>query len=110
MQNRKILIAESDPSTAKIVSKLLGEFGYPVVDVVTSNGAAFTSAVKYKPALVLLGDKLEGSKNYLSSGQMIIQYFGIPVIFMTNEDTYPQEFIRKPIQKDELKSTIDLFF
>jgi len=117
MKKASILIVEDESIVAKDIQKTLQGFGYDVPCITLSGEDAIDKAHSLKPDLVLMDIILAGEMDGIEAAREIRSSEGIPVIFLTAylddklaeqaeiKETY--EFIIKPIDEDELKSSID---
>jgi len=116
----KILIVEDDRTSAELLKRMAEEFGYTVLDIVSSGKAALESCKKKLPSLVLMDISLEGDLDGIDTAAQIRQDHGIPHIFITGNteasvfqranETLPSGYIIKPFNRIILKTTMDMAF
>ena len=89
-----VLIVDDDIESARLLSNLLDEFGYEVVELVASGETAMAAAAQRRPGLVLmdyhLAGRLDGSE---TAWKLRAAFVDSAVVFMTGEDN-PDEIAR----------------
>ncbi len=118
MKKARILIVEDESIVAKDIQKTLQGFGYDVPYITLSGEDAIEKVHSIKPDLVLMDIILAGEMDGIEAARRIRSSEGIPIIFLTAylddklaakaEIKEPYEYIIKPIDEDELRSSIDL--
>jgi signal transduction histidine kinase len=118
MSTIRILIVEDEPIVAEDVAERLQKFGYQVVGIEESGGAAIAMATAMRPDLVLMDIVLEGELDGVEAAHIIRQALQIPVVYLTaNTDettlqrakaTVPFGYILKPFKARELQATIEI--
>ena len=111
----KILIAEDEMIEAMAFQYHLESFGYDVVGIVTNGDGAIQKAVEVKLDLILMDINLKGDLDGIETVRKINDDRNIPVVYLTGshrnlnleELTASAGFLTKPVNKIELKNTID---
>ena len=115
-EDAKILIVEDESTMAFILNKLIIDMGYTVCTSVASGEESIVEAKKHLPDLVLMDINLAGEMNGIEAAEIILNQFGIPVIYATADgeeetintakSTMPLGYVIKPYNKKTLKSTL----
>lgn len=115
-EDAKILIVEDESTMAFILNKLIIDMGYTVCAIVASGEESIVEAKKHLPDLVLMDINLAGEMNGIEAAEIILNQFGIPVIYATADgeeetintakSTMPLGYVIKPYNKKTLKSTL----
>ena len=119
MQNPlNILIVEDEMIIAADISIQLAQLGYEVTGINTKAEDAISTIENNPPDIVLMDINLAGRMNGIQAAEYILEYFKIPVIFLTSstdEATFqkavaakPYAFITKPFQEIDLQRAIEL--
>ena len=82
-EDAKILIVEDESTMAFILNKLIIDMGYTVCASVASGEESIVEAKKHLPDLVLMDINLAGEMNGIEAAEIILNQFGIPVIYAT---------------------------
>jgi len=111
-----IVMVEDETIIAMDIQQCLEEFGYIVDEVASSTEEAVFYVEKYKPNIVLMDIKLNGSPDGIEVVDLIQQKYKVPVIYLTSysddatlkraELTKPYGYIIKPIDENQLNITI----
>ncbi len=114
----KILIVEDESILAMSFQQYLNSFGLNVVGVAATGEEAIRKAAEFKPDLVLMDIILKGEMDGIEAATIILQDYDIPVVYLTAhpeenilnraKKTSPYGYITKPINKTDLKNTVDL--
>ena len=114
----RILIVEDEMIIAADISIQLSQLGYEVTGINTNAKDAISTIENNPPDIILMDITLKGQMNGIQTAQYILEYFKIPVIFLTsNSDkatfqqaisAQPYAYITKPFQKKDLKRGIEL--
>jgi signal transduction histidine kinase/DNA-binding NarL/FixJ family response regulator len=117
MKNKQILIVENEHITAMDVKKSLARFGYGVSGIASSGKESIKKAEENRPDIVLMDIGLEGEMDGIEAASVIRTRFDIPVVYLTAyadestidraKTTEPFGFILKPINDNDLYSTIE---
>ncbi len=112
-EDAKILIVEDESTMAFILNKLIIDMGYTVCTSVASGEESIVEAKKHLPDLVLMDINLAGEMNGIEAAEIILNQFGIPVIYATADgeeetintakSTMPLGYVIKPYNKKNLK-------
>jgi PAS domain S-box-containing protein len=116
--SKKILLVEDEKTTILLLNKFIKDLGYHIASTVPSGEEAFREVVKLNPDVVLMDIVLDGEIDGIQAARQIIDTHNIPVIYITSSSdsgtlkraliTNPSGYIVKPVDKNELKSAIDL--
>ncbi|MCD4796346.1 MAG: PAS domain S-box protein [Candidatus Cloacimonetes bacterium] len=119
MLKKQILIVEDETIVAEDIKKIVNNYGYNVIDVVSSGEEAIKISEKKNPDLVLMDILLEDDIDGIDVAKHI-RKLNIPVIFITayadNEKiqqaklTEPFGYLLKPFRERELIATIEMAF
>ncbi len=117
MKNKQILIVENEHITAMNVKKSLDRFGYGVSGIASSGKESIKKAEETRPDIVLMDIGLEGEMDGIEAASVIRTRLDIPVVYLTAyadestidraKTTEPFGFILKPINDNDLYSTIE---
>ncbi len=117
MDNYSILIVEDEAITALDVKNYLLGFGFNVVGIVSTGEEAIEQAERIRPDIILMDIILAGKIDGIAASMTIKERYDIPVIYMTGNadimtvnrarETAPYGYIVKPINRQNLYSTID---
>ncbi len=117
MDNYSILIVEDEAITALDVKNFLLGFGFNVVGIVSTGEEAIEQAERIRPDIILMDIVLAGKIDGIAASMTIKERYDIPVIYMTGNadimtvnrarETAPYGYIVKPINRQNLYSTID---
>ncbi|HOT45848.1 MAG TPA: response regulator [Spirochaetota bacterium] len=117
MEKQTILIVEDEAITALDVQNNLKSFGFEVIGIVSNGEAAIEKAESSRPDIILMDIVLSGKIDGIAASMAIKERFNIPVIYMTGNadimtvnrarETAPYGYIVKPINRQNLYSTID---
>ncbi len=118
MQKIKVLIVEDEIISARSYAIVLKGLGYAICSLASTGEKAIEIAENEKPDIVIMDIGLHGSMDGLEAAKKIKDHFGTPVIYVTgylDEDikekagiTEPHEYLSKPIQRTDLKNSIEL--
>lgn len=118
MEKARILIVDDEAIIAMEMENSLKTMGYVVSSIVDTGQKAIEKAEEDKPDLILMDIRINGEMDGIDTARVIRSRFGIPVIFSTaylDEErierakiTMPFGYILKPIQKRDLKVTIEM--
>jgi CRP-like cAMP-binding protein/FixJ family two-component response regulator len=118
MNAARILIVEDQKIVSLQLRTLLTQWGYEVLDEVTSGERAIRRAREVQPDVVLMDVMLEGDLDGVDASSYIQDILHIPVIFLTgcgDEETFtrakqvkPYGYILKPVNDVELRFSIEL--
>jgi len=117
MAKARILVAEDEGVSARLIEMMLRSLGYAVPVVISSGEEAIKKAGEVHPDLVLMDILLEGDMDGVQAAEEINTRFNIPVVYLTAyaendilqraKITEPYGYILKPFKKMELHTTID---
>ena len=109
---KKVLIAEDEILSAKILSAIVNKQGYKVVDIIKNGDYVLESFKKHKPDLLLMDILLQVKSDGISAVEEIRKFSDVPVIYITSfsdkptkhraKKTYPVEYLTKPVDSTEL--------
>lgn len=116
--NGKILIVEDEMVAAMGFQHYLESLGYDVIGIVSTGEDAIKIVTKLEVDLVLMDITLKGCMDGIETAIKIKSYIDIPVIYLTArlekniikrmKFTSSYSYLVKPINKIELKKTIEL--
>jgi diguanylate cyclase (GGDEF)-like protein len=114
----RVLIADADDATSRIIANHLTGFGYEVCGIVDSVTAAIEAADDWQPALLLMDVTLTDGEDGILAAKSIYERHSIPVVFVTaryDDETFtraldisPIGYLIKPFRPEDLKATLDL--
>ncbi len=114
------MIVEDEKTAASYLEKFITDLGYSSLGIVVSGEEAISRSLQAKPDLILMDIILEGPIDGIYAARQINQSNDIPIIFITSSNdmktvdrvkvSNPFGYIVKPIDKNELKSIIDMAF
>ncbi len=115
---KKILLVEDEKTTILMLTRFIEDLGYGVFKTVRSGEEAIHEVMKSSYGLVLMDITLEGKIDGIDAARQINEIHNIPVIYVTSSSdsatlkrallTNPAGYIVKPVDKKELKSTIEM--
>jgi DNA-binding response OmpR family regulator len=113
-----VVIVEDETIIAMDLQQRLEEFGYIVDEVASTTTEALLYVEKYKPNIVLMDIKLNGSPDGTEVVETIQQKYKVPVIYLTSHSdeetlqraqaTKPYGYIVKPINESQLNISIKM--
>lgn len=117
---KKILIVEDEKTTALMIQHYLKDLNYEVAGVFTKGEEAINSISQADPDLVLMDITLDGELDGIETATQITATKKIPMVFITascDNSTFERAlltglagYILKPIDKRELKFSLELAF
>jgi len=117
---KKILIAEDEVLSAKILKAIVDREGYKVVDIIKNGDDVVQSFLKNRPDLLLMDILLQGKSDGISAVEEIRKYSDVPVIYITSfsdkptvnraKKTAPVEYLTKPVDSTALVHIIKNIF
>jgi len=118
MSDYKILIVEDEFIEAMSFEQSLKCSGYDVIGIASTGEDAIEKVTNFKPDLVLMDILLKGEMDGIEVAAQIKENFDIPVVYLTAHPeesavqraklTSPYGYIIKPVDKTDLKNTIEL--
>jgi diguanylate cyclase (GGDEF)-like protein len=118
MKKRTILIVEDELLIAENLAYKLQDFGYQVVDIVSSGQAAINKVNAEHPDLILMDIAIKGDLDGIETANHITNTHNIPIIFLTaygDNQTLERVtqsgcygYILKPFKDQELHVTIQI--
>ena len=112
------MIVEDEMVVSMMISDMLEELGYNVIEPVSNYDDAIISLKNSKPDIVLLDIQLEGSKSGIDLAYYIKSKLNLPFIFLTSQSDSrtvesakilnPNAYLLKPFTKDDLYTSIEL--
>jgi CheY-like chemotaxis protein len=118
MSKGTILLVEDDDIIAKVVGWRLEKLGYSLCGRASSGTEALNLLERNVPDLILMDINIKGEINGIETTKMIKKRIHIPVIYLTShsddvtlaraKETYPEGFISKPFNDNDLKVAIEL--
>jgi PAS domain S-box-containing protein len=118
MNKKNLLIVEDEGVTALEIQQKVEEWGYSVVDTVSSGEEAIVVALNKRPDLILMDIILKEKITGIEAADIIKNSYDVPIIYLTaygDEETienakitFPQAYLLKPFDDKELKLTIEM--
>jgi PAS domain S-box-containing protein len=118
MDKARILIVEDVAIIAMEIEDQLQSMGYEVTAIVDTGKKAIEKAEEDKPDIILMDIRIKGEMDGIEAAEVIRSRFCIPVIFSTAYHdkgqieraklAIPFGYVLKPIQKRDLKVTIEM--
>ena len=118
MKKPGILIVEDEPITARVISTVLSQAGYVVLDIISYGETAIEKTEEHQPDLVIMDITLNGTMDGIAAASIINERFNIPVIYLTASTdtktlnriskTGPYGYVPKPVDRNVLKYTIEI--
>jgi diguanylate cyclase (GGDEF)-like protein/PAS domain S-box-containing protein len=116
--NAKILLAEDDAMSARLLCKSLLRMGYQVIDVAHNGEEVIENVANYLPDIILMDINLGGNIDGICAVQKVHARIDIPVIYLTaNSDsevferamqTEPYAYLIKPYEIYQLQNAIEI--
>jgi AmiR/NasT family two-component response regulator len=117
MNKTRILVVEDEFIIAMDINRTLLELGYEVVAIASTGEEAVRLSGELRPEVVLMDIILKGQMTGIEAAKIVKDRFHIPVVYMTGNadimtvkkarETEPYGYILKPINAQNLFSTID---
>ncbi len=118
MEKEKVMIVEDEFIVALDIAGQLERLGFSCLYNISSGEEAVEKAKNFRPDLVLMDIGLKGRMDGIEAAHEIRKDFNIPIVFLTAysdekmlaraKKTGDSAFLTKPIQKEELHSTIEV--
>jgi len=118
MNKKSLLIVEDEGTIALEIQNKVEEWGYSVVDTVSSGEEAIIVALNKRPDLILMDIILKQKITGIEAANIIKKSFDVPIIYLTAygdektienaKTTFPQAYLLKPFDDNELKLTIEM--
>ena len=113
-----ILVVEDESIVAQDLQFTLEDLGYGVSAIANSGESAIRKVAEYQPDLILMDIRIIGEMDGVSTAEIVLQRFDLPVVFLTahaDEETLaraklaaPYGYIIKPFEESELHTTIEI--
>lgn len=120
MSKIKVLVVEDSALIAEDIALKLGRHQFEVMEIFDKGEDALEFMKKNQPDLVLLDIKLAGALDGVSTGYMIQNAYGTPIIYLSDladretinraKQTRPANYLTKPFNEADLVRAIDLAF
>lgn len=117
MNKTRVLITEDEAISAIHLKEILAKQDFEVLDIADSGEDAIEKAEILHPEIVLMDIVLKGKIDGITAGQMIIEKFDIPLVYLTaySDDltlkrameTSPYGYILKPINDNLLITSLE---
>ena len=108
----RLLIVEDERLVAEELRERLQRLGFTIVAVDSTAEKAITHAENFRPSLVLMDIRLQGSQDGIAAADVIRQRFDIPVVYLTAYSdpvtverakvTAPYGYLLKPFHEREI--------
>jgi PAS domain S-box-containing protein len=118
MAPKKILIIEDESIIAMNIQNILEMKGYLVAPIAASGKEAVRLALEHKPDLILADIMLPAEMDGISAIEEIQKNRDVPVVYLTahsNDDVFerakatrPYGYLIKPLNQNDILSTVDL--
>lgn len=118
MERAKLLIVETDSTTASEIEDLLIGMGYQILPHVDSAKKAIEQAERHRPDLMIMDNQLSGDISGVETAVVIRQRFDIPVVFLVDQSeedivgrtksAMPFGYIFRPVQERDLRVTVEM--
>jgi PAS domain S-box-containing protein len=118
MKSAKILVVEDESVVALDLQERLGNLGYEVPAIAASGEKAIAEAANFRPDLLLMDIKLQGSLDGVETARLIRERHDVPVIYLTSytdaetvrraSSTHPYGYLVKPYSDRELHSSVEI--
>jgi diguanylate cyclase (GGDEF)-like protein/PAS domain S-box-containing protein len=113
-----ILIVEDERIVAQDLQAILEDLGYQVPAIADSGELARQKAAETQPNLILMDIRIIGEIDGITTAQMILEEFDIPIVYLTAhsdeatlkraKETSPFGYIIKPFDERELQTVIEI--
>ncbi|MCD6177152.1 MAG: response regulator, partial [Candidatus Cloacimonetes bacterium] len=120
MTRKRLLIVEDERFIAEDLKRILMQFDYNVIDIISYGEYVIERYEKLKPDLILMDIMLAGELNGIEVASKIKEKYNVPIIYLTayaNEPilnsakvTEPFGYLIKPFEEHELHATIEMAF
>ena len=117
LRKHRILVVEDEAIIGLHISSTLGQFGYDVVGVAISADEAIRMAGELGPDLILMDIVIPGERDGIDAARVLKDTLGLPVVYLTGNadvttvtrarETNPYGYVLKPVNPQDLFSTID---
>ncbi len=114
----RILIVEDEGLVAEDIARILRNFGYHVLPIISTGEEAVKVAEKEFPDLVFMDIMLEGDMNGIEAAGQIYFSLDIPVVYLTAygdkdglnkaKKTWPFGYILKPFEERDLYNSVEM--
>jgi len=118
MNKHRIMVVEDNKIISLEIKQRLENMGYLVEAVVYNGPDAIVKATETIPDLVLMDIKLGGDMDGIQAAEKIRFLLDIPIVYLTAysdvatleraKQTEPYGYIVKPLEENELRSTIEI--
>lgn len=118
MSRETILVVEDEPLVGEEIREDLERLGYNVPAVIASGDEVMESVARYKPDLILMDIRIEGSMDGIEAAYTTKAEFDIPVIYLTAYSdaetvtraaaTKPAAYLLKPFDEREVAANVAL--
>ncbi|MDP8202217.1 MAG: response regulator [Candidatus Tenebribacter burtonii] len=120
MKQKRLLIVEDERIIAEDLKRILIQFNYHVIDIISHGEHVIERYEKLKPDLILMDIMLAGELNGIEVASKIKENYNIPIIYLTAyangsilnsaKVTEPFGYLIKPFEEHELHATIEMAF
>jgi two-component system, cell cycle sensor histidine kinase and response regulator CckA len=112
----RLLIVEDERLIAQALQGRVSRLGYTVVALAASGPEAIQQALAYRPDLVLMDIRLQGTMDGIEAVAVIHTHFELPVVYLSAsvdamtlgraDATHPAGFLHKPVSDQDLQHTL----
>ena len=120
MAQKRLLIVEDERIIAEDIKRILFQFDYDVIDIISYGEDVLERFEELNPDLILMDIMLAGEINGIETAKKVKEKYNIPIIYLTayaNESilnsakiTQPFGYLIKPFEEHELHATIEMAF
>lgn len=120
MSNIKVLVVEDSALIAEDIANKLRKHQFDVIEMFDRGEDALEYLTKNEADLVLLDIRLAGALDGISTGYMIHNTHGLPIIYLSDlsdretlqraKQTRPSNYLTKPFNEADLVRAVDLAF
>ena len=118
MDSIQILIVEDEALVAMEIERYLLDLGYQVAGIVSTGEKALKSVEAQAPDLILMDIRISGAMDGIETASIVRSRWRCPVVFLTAflddsrleqaKHSMPFGYLLKPVNKRELKVTIEM--
>jgi DNA-binding response OmpR family regulator len=101
----RVLIVEDDAMIGLLLAEMLGEIGYDVCAVATTEDDAVADATRCRPGLLIVDEHLQEGSG-LSAVSRILRTRPVPCVFISGAPVYPKRPGATVLQKPFLEADL----
>lgn len=117
---KRILIVEDEQIIGEDIKRTLEQFGYSVIDVMSTGEETLQKIDKLNPDMILMDIMLGGTLTGIETANEVLKSYDIPILYLTAfasekileeaKMTQPHGYIIKPFEEKELRASIEMAF